>query len=196
MRNSGLTQGKPVAGLTIYKCLLHWKLFEAEKTSVFDRIIQIIGSAIEVCTVLFFLAPLFFGLNIRDYLTIPTKQMVQNQESNEHLAYWLSNASALLFLLQKSLKAAGSAGSTPRRKPPPPTSLFGRISQVCDHIFWRGIGMCIPAKFSIMHWSLQNLHHYILHYSFHITEISLFDWCQLSIFKLGCIWKGITGIQI
>nr|CAD1818986.1 unnamed protein product [Ananas comosus var. bracteatus] len=99
VQNSGLTQGKPVAGLTIYKCLLHWKLFEAEKTSVFDRLIQMIGSAIE------------------------------NLESNEHLAYWLSNASALLFLLQKSLKAAGSAGSTPRRKPPPPTSLFGRMTQ-------------------------------------------------------------------
>ncbi|OAY68635.1 Myosin-8, partial [Ananas comosus] len=99
VQSSGLTQGKPVAGLTIYKCLLHWKLFEAEKTSVFDRLIQMIGSAIE------------------------------NLESNEHLAYWLSNASALLFLLQKSLKAAGSAGSTPRRKPPPPTSLFGRMTQ-------------------------------------------------------------------
>ncbi|XP_072959114.1 myosin-6-like isoform X1 [Typha angustifolia] len=92
------SQGKPVAAFTIYKCLLHWKSFEAEKTSVFDRLIQMIGSVIE------------------------------NQESNEDLAYWLSNASALLFLLQKNLKAAGSTVSTPHRKPPPPTTLFGRMA--------------------------------------------------------------------
>lgn len=48
MKNIGFSQGKPVAALTIYKCLLHWKSFEAERTSVFDRLIQMIGSAIEV----------------------------------------------------------------------------------------------------------------------------------------------------
>lgn len=48
VQNIGFDQGKPAAALTIYKCLLHWKLFEAEKTSVFDRLIQMIGSAIEV----------------------------------------------------------------------------------------------------------------------------------------------------
>lgn len=46
------------------------------------------------------------------------------------MAYWLSNTSTLLFLLQRSLKATGAAGSTPHRKPPPPTSLFGRMTQV------------------------------------------------------------------
>ncbi|KAG1361430.1 putative Myosin-8 [Cocos nucifera] len=95
-KNIGFSQGKPVAALTIYKCLLHWKSFEAEKTSVFDRLIQTIGSAIE------------------------------NEENNGHLAYWLSNASSLLFLLQRSLKAAGAVQ---HRKPPPPTSLFGRMTQ-------------------------------------------------------------------
>ena len=44
----GFSGGKPVAAITIYKCLVHWKSFEAEKTNVFDRLIQIIGSAIEV----------------------------------------------------------------------------------------------------------------------------------------------------
>lgn len=44
----GFSEGKPVGAFTIYKCLLHWKSFEAEKTSVFDRLIQLIGSAIEV----------------------------------------------------------------------------------------------------------------------------------------------------
>ncbi|KAL0459335.1 UNVERIFIED_CONTAM: Myosin-6, partial [Sesamum latifolium] len=98
MKDVGFSQGKPVAAFTIYKCLLHWKSFEAERTSVFDRLIQMIGSAIE------------------------------NQENNDHMAYWLSNTSTLLFLLQKSMRPAGSAGATPVRKPPPPTSLFGRMT--------------------------------------------------------------------
>ncbi|WRX08322.1 IQ motif [Theobroma cacao] len=97
-KDIGFSHGKPVAAFTIYKCLLHWKSFEAERTNVFDRLIQMIGSAIE------------------------------NEENNGHMAYWLSNTSALLFLLQKSLKAAGSSGATPSRKPPPATSLFGRMT--------------------------------------------------------------------
>ncbi|CAM8928789.1 unnamed protein product [Rhodiola kirilowii] len=50
---------------------------------------------------------------------------LQSEDSNEHLAYWLSNTSTLLFLIQQSLKA-GSAAS--HRKPPPPISLFGRMT--------------------------------------------------------------------
>ncbi|XP_058101304.1 myosin-6-like [Magnolia sinica] len=100
-QNIGFSQGKPVAAFTIYKCLLHWRSFEAEKTSVFDRLIQMIGSAIEN----------------------------EESENNEHLAYWLSNMSTLLFLLQKSLKAGGAAVATPSRKPPPATTLFGRMTQ-------------------------------------------------------------------
>ncbi|CAI0560607.1 unnamed protein product [Linum tenue] len=98
MGNIGFSQGKPVAAFTIYKCLLHWKSFEAERTSVFDRLIQMIGSAIE------------------------------NEDNNDHMAYWLSNTSALLFLLQKSLKAAGASGTTPNRKPSSAASLFGRMA--------------------------------------------------------------------
>ncbi|KAL6214452.1 hypothetical protein ACLB2K_013886 [Fragaria x ananassa] len=93
VKNIGFSQGKPVAAFTIYKCLLQWKSFEAERTSVFDRLIQMIGSEIE------------------------------NQDNNDHMAYWLSNTSALLFLLQRSLKAAGTIS---QRKPP--TSLFGRMT--------------------------------------------------------------------
>lgn len=51
----GFSQGKPIATLIIYKSLLHWKTFEAEKTSVFDRLIQMIGSAIEVIFIFIFL---------------------------------------------------------------------------------------------------------------------------------------------
>lgn len=47
-QNPGFSQGKPVGAFTIYRCLVHWRSFEAEKTSVFDRLIQMIGSAIEV----------------------------------------------------------------------------------------------------------------------------------------------------
>ncbi|KAL5538472.1 hypothetical protein UlMin_045759 [Ulmus minor] len=98
VKNLGFSSGKPIAAFTIYKCLLHWKSFEAERTSVFDRLIQMIGSEIE------------------------------NQDSNEHMAYWLSNTSALLFLLQRSMKGAGASGATPQRKIPPATSLFGRMT--------------------------------------------------------------------
>ncbi|KAL9239169.1 hypothetical protein vseg_013515 [Gypsophila vaccaria] len=96
-KNIGFSQGKPVVAYTIYKCLLHWKSFEAQRTSVFDHLIQMIGSAIE-----------------------------DQDDNNETMAYWLSNTSALLFLLQRSLKASGITAA--QRKPPPPTSLFGRMT--------------------------------------------------------------------
>ncbi|KAG5055444.1 hypothetical protein JHK85_007954 [Glycine max] len=51
-----------------------------------------------------------------------------NQDDNDHMAYWLSNTSALLFLLEQSLKSGSSANATPARKPPNPTSLFGRMT--------------------------------------------------------------------
>ncbi|XP_050376765.1 myosin-6-like [Argentina anserina] len=40
-------EGKPVAAFTIYKCLLQCKSFEPGRTSVFDRLIQMIDSEIE-----------------------------------------------------------------------------------------------------------------------------------------------------
>ncbi|KAH9292877.1 hypothetical protein KI387_041931 [Taxus chinensis] len=82
----GFSQGRPIAACIIYKTLFHWRSFEAERTSVFDRIIQMIGSAIE------------------------------NQENNDILAYWLSNTSTLLFFLQRTLKATGAAGVTPQKR--------------------------------------------------------------------------------
>ncbi|VVB07275.1 unnamed protein product [Arabis nemorensis] len=97
-QNVGFSHGKPVAAFTIYKCLIHWKSFEAEKTSVFDRIVSIFASAIE------------------------------NPEDDNHLTYWLTNTSTLLFLLQRSLKTHSTTGASPR-KPPQPTSFFGRMTQ-------------------------------------------------------------------
>ncbi|CAI5499291.1 unnamed protein product [Closterium sp. Naga37s-1] len=89
----GFDNGRPVVACVTYKALLHWRSFEAERTSVFDRIIQTIGGAIE------------------------------NQQSNERLAYWFANTSCLLFLLQRTLKASGRAGSQAQ------TIRFDRMSQ-------------------------------------------------------------------
>ncbi|KAF3439646.1 hypothetical protein FNV43_RR17924 [Rhamnella rubrinervis] len=95
----GFSGGRPVAACVIYKCLLHWRSFEVERTSIFDRIIQTIASAIEV------------------------------QDNNDFLAYWLSNTSTLLLLLQHTLKASGAASLTPQRRRTASASLFGRMSQ-------------------------------------------------------------------
>ncbi|OVA04497.1 IQ motif [Macleaya cordata] len=95
----GFSGGKPIAACVIYKCLLHWRSFEVERTSVFDRIIQTIGSAIEA------------------------------QDNNDALSYWLSNSSTLLLLLQRTLKASGAASMTPQRRRSTSASLFGRMSQ-------------------------------------------------------------------
>ncbi|KAK8612986.1 hypothetical protein V6N13_104309 [Hibiscus sabdariffa] len=93
-QNLGFSQEKPIAAFTIYKCLLHWKSFEAEKTSIFDRLIEMIGSALE------------------------------EQHTNDHMAYWLSNTCSLLFLLQRSLKSSSSSADKPAA-----TSIFSRMTQ-------------------------------------------------------------------
>ncbi|CAI5465851.1 unnamed protein product [Closterium sp. Yama58-4] len=98
----GFDGSQPVVACVTYKALLHWRSFEAERTSVFDRIIQTIGGAIE------------------------------NQQSNEKLAYWLANTSCLLFLLQRTLKASGGAPGSQaqrRRGGVQQTTLFGRMTQ-------------------------------------------------------------------
>ncbi|CAL9751955.1 unnamed protein product [Musa acuminata subsp. burmannicoides] len=82
----GFSKGRPVAACLVYKCLLQWRSFEVERTSIFDRIIQSIGSAIE------------------------------SQDNTDVLSYWLSNTSTLLLLLQRTLKASGSGSFTPQRR--------------------------------------------------------------------------------
>ncbi|XP_022745847.1 myosin-11-like [Durio zibethinus] len=95
----GFAGNRPIAACIIYKCLLQWRSFEVERTSVFDKIIQTIGHAIET------------------------------QDNNDILAYWLSNASTLLLLLQRTLKASGAAGMTPQRRRSSSATLFGRMTQ-------------------------------------------------------------------
>ncbi|KAK4754045.1 hypothetical protein SAY87_002149 [Trapa incisa] len=82
----GFSGGKPIAACLIFKCLLHWRSFEVDRTNVFDRIIQMIGAAVEA------------------------------QDNNDALSYWLSNACTLLILLQRTLKASGAATMTPQRR--------------------------------------------------------------------------------
>ncbi|KAH0450435.1 hypothetical protein IEQ34_021127 [Dendrobium chrysotoxum] len=94
----GFSSGKPIAACLIYKCLLQWRSFEVERTTIFDRIIQTISSAVE------------------------------GQDNNDILCYWLSNCSTLLLLLQRTLKASGAASLTPQRRRTPSSSLFGRMS--------------------------------------------------------------------
>ncbi|XP_066385776.1 protein OPAQUE1-like isoform X7 [Miscanthus floridulus] len=73
----GFKKGKPVAACIIYKCLLHWGVFEAERTTIFDFIIH----------------------------TINTTLKAENE--NDILPYWLANASALLCMLQRNLRSKG-----------------------------------------------------------------------------------------
>ncbi|KAJ7973513.1 Myosin [Quillaja saponaria] len=95
----GFAGNRPIAACIIYKSLLQWRSFEVERTSIFDRIIQTIGHAIET------------------------------QDNNDALAYWLSNASTLLLLLQRTLKASGAAGMAPQRRRSSSATLFGRMTQ-------------------------------------------------------------------
>lgn len=41
-------KSRPVAACIVYRALLQWRSFEAEKTNIFDRIIHTIRSSIEV----------------------------------------------------------------------------------------------------------------------------------------------------
>eukprot|EP01018_Ginkgo_biloba_P004121 Gb_41099 [translate_table: standard] len=116
MQDVGFSGGRPVAACIIYKSLLQWRSFEAERTSVFDRIIQMIGSAIESCL-------------CRGCDAILDELLITTQENNDVLAYWLSNASTLLLLLQRTLKASGAAGMTPQRRRSSSATLFGRMAQ-------------------------------------------------------------------
>ncbi|XP_024993286.1 myosin-12-like isoform X1 [Cynara cardunculus var. scolymus] len=90
---------RPVAACIVYKTLVQWRSFEAEKTHIFDRIIHTIRSSIET------------------------------QDKIKDLAYWLSTTSTLLFLLQSTIKASGSPYKSPHRNRASPTTLFGRMTQ-------------------------------------------------------------------
>ncbi|EOA15895.1 hypothetical protein CARUB_v10003985mg [Capsella rubella] len=74
--NLGFNVDKPLAACVIYKCLLHWHAFESESTAIFNIIIEGINEALK-----------------------------GGDENSVLLPYWLSNASALLCLLQRNLRS-------------------------------------------------------------------------------------------
>ncbi|KAJ9548305.1 hypothetical protein OSB04_020848 [Centaurea solstitialis] len=88
--NLGFKDGKPVAASVIYKCLLHWHAFESERTAIFDFIIENINNA----------------LKIRESDKIQPR-LFQVEDEGLILPYWLSNASALLCLLQRNFRSNG-----------------------------------------------------------------------------------------
>lgn len=90
---------RPAAACIVYKSLLHWHSFEAEKTNIFDRIIHTIRSSVE------------------------------NAESSGELAYWLSTTSTLLYLLQNTLKASSSSTKVPNRSRTATGNLFNIMVQ-------------------------------------------------------------------
>ncbi|XP_058085299.1 myosin-12-like isoform X2 [Magnolia sinica] len=92
-------KNRPAAACIVYKSLIQWRSFEADKTNIFDRIIHTIRISIE------------------------------NQENVSDLAYWLSTTSTLLFLLQNTLKASHASSQTSHRSRTPPVTLFGRMAQ-------------------------------------------------------------------
>ncbi|XP_048332479.2 myosin-15 isoform X4 [Ziziphus jujuba] len=100
----GFKDGKPVAACIIYKCLLHWHAFESERTAIFDFIIEGINDVLKV------------------------------GEGNITLPYWLSNASALLCLLQRNLRSNGFLTTSAQRTTG--SSGFGsRIGHTADISF-------------------------------------------------------------
>ncbi|XP_024032702.1 myosin-12, partial [Morus notabilis] len=92
-------KNRPVTAFIVYKSLLQWRSFEAEKTNIFDRIIHTIRSSIE------------------------------SHENISDLAYWLSTTSTLLFLLQSTLKASNNPNGSTHRSRTSPAALFGRMAK-------------------------------------------------------------------
>lgn len=75
------------------------------------------------------------------------KLISQTQDNNNTLAYWLSNASTLLLLLQRTLKASGAAGMAPQRRRSSSATLFGRMTQV--NIYGLGFISTMHVKLSL-----------------------------------------------
>ncbi|KAH7574460.1 hypothetical protein JRO89_XS03G0299300 [Xanthoceras sorbifolium] len=95
--NLGFNNGKPLAACIIYKCLIHWRAFESERTAIFDYIIEGINDVLKV------------------------------GDDTIFLPYWLSNASALLCLLQRNLRSNGFLSATTQRTSGS-TGLPGRVA--------------------------------------------------------------------
>eukprot|EP00197_Chlamydomonas_leiostraca_P009765 CAMPEP_0202867474 /NCGR_PEP_ID=MMETSP1391-20130828/9454_1 /ASSEMBLY_ACC=CAM_ASM_000867 /TAXON_ID=1034604 /ORGANISM="Chlamydomonas leiostraca, Strain SAG 11-49" /LENGTH=1634 /DNA_ID=CAMNT_0049547521 /DNA_START=190 /DNA_END=5094 /DNA_ORIENTATION=- len=94
----GFSKGRPLAAVIVFRCCLQWRAFQADRTSLFDRIIGVIGSQIE-----------------------------KQQEDNSFLAYWLTNTVTLLHMLQKNIKPASGSNYTRRPVTTTARSVFGGL---------------------------------------------------------------------
>ncbi|TXG55731.1 hypothetical protein EZV62_017044 [Acer yangbiense] len=92
-------KNRPVAACVVYKSLLQWRSFEAEKTNIFERIIHTIRLSTE------------------------------SQDNICDLAYWLSATSTLLFHVQNTLKASNKQNAASYRSRTSPATIFGRMAQ-------------------------------------------------------------------
>ncbi|CDP07639.1 unnamed protein product [Coffea canephora] len=99
MEDKRFSESRPVAACIVYKALLHWRSFEADKTTIFDRIIHTIRSSIE------------------------------DQDNSKVLAYWLSTTSTLLLLVQHTIKASNTPNIVSHRNRSPPSTFFRRMAQ-------------------------------------------------------------------
>lgn len=100
----GFSRGRPTAACLVFRALLQWHSFEAERTNLFDRIIHTMGVAIETDT-----------------------------ENNAVLAYWLSNTTTLLYLLQRTLRTTGggaAGAAAARRRNPQTLSVMERMKRM------------------------------------------------------------------
>ncbi|XP_052210174.1 myosin-15 isoform X2 [Diospyros lotus] len=100
----GFKDAKPVAACVIYKCLVRWHAFESERTAIFDYIIEGINDVLKV------------------------------GDENVTLPYWLSNASALLCLLQRNLRSSGFSITTAQRSAGS-SGFNGRVAQALKSSF-------------------------------------------------------------
>ena len=85
----GYHNGRPVAALVIFRSCLQWKIFQADRTQFFDKIINTMGRQIE-----------------------------DQEENNNTLSYWLANTVTLLYLLQKNIKPASGGTYNSRIRTP------------------------------------------------------------------------------
>lgn len=99
MEDKRFHKSRPAAACIVYKSLLQWHSFEAEKTNIFDHIIHTIRSSVE------------------------------NQENVSELAYWLSTTSTLLFLLQNTLKASNTSTFGSHHSRTTTVTLFSRMAR-------------------------------------------------------------------
>ncbi|MED6156826.1 hypothetical protein PIB30_017986 [Stylosanthes scabra] len=134
--NLGFKNGKPLAACIIYKCLLQSHAIESEHTAIFDYIIEGINDVLEV----------------------------KDKDNGSVLPYWLSNASALICLLERNMRSNASSGFRSRLGLGPkfPMKLIGYddgVSHVVARypaiLFKQQLTACVEKSFGIIRHNLK-----------------------------------------